>query len=253
MQPVDGHDTLAQHLGVRRDVVVGVGVERRQQHDPPRVDAAGLDRLRTAIGGRPVWLAASTHAGEEATVITAHRELAQAGSRLLTIIAPRHPKRGAGVAEEIGAAGLTVSRRSLGEPIGGETAIYVADTIGEMGLWYRLADMAFLGGSLVPRGGQNPIEPAKLLAPVLHGAHVGNFRDVYDALSEAKAVKPISDAPGLAAAVKQLIDDPHERDRLAREARACVERFTGALERTLDALTPYLATHRGDDEPAAGA
>ena len=98
-----------------------------------------------------------------------------------------------------------------------------------MGLWYRLADFAFLGGSMVPHGGQNPIEPAKLLVPILHGGHVGNFRDVYDALIEARAVIAVEDAATLAAAVRRLIANPAERERLAREARACVDRFGGAL------------------------
>jgi 3-deoxy-D-manno-octulosonic-acid transferase len=120
-----------------------------------------------------------------------------------------------------------------------------------MGLWYRLADVAFLGGSLVPHGGQNPIEPAKLLVPVLHGAHVDNFRDVYDALAAAQAVRTVRDGAALAEAVKDLIEHPRERERLAREARACVERFTGALDRTLEALEPYLATLCHDQAAAS--
>jgi 3-deoxy-D-manno-octulosonic-acid transferase len=110
-----------------------------------------------------------------------------------------------------------------------------------MGLWYGLADVAFLGGSMVPRGGQNPIEPAKLGVPIMHGAHVGNFREVYDALIEEDATLSVDDSAGLAAMMKSLIERPAERQRLARAALACIGRFTGALERTLDALEPYLA------------
>ncbi len=220
---------------------------------PPPVDDAVLAEMREAAGDRPILVAASTHPGEEAVVAAAHAELARRGTRLLTVVAPRHPKRGDAVAEAIQSAGQHVRRRSLNEAIDADTDIYLADTIGEMGLWYRLADMAFLGGSLVSRGGQNPIEPAKLRVPVLHGAHVGNFRDVYEALHEAKAVKPVSNESDLAAAVARLIDDAHERDRLAREAYACVERFTGALERILDALKPYLPASGHEDKAAAGA
>ena len=220
---------------------------------PPPADEAALERMRGQIGGRSVFVAASTHAGEEAAVIAAHAELKRCGIPLLTIIAPRHPKRGEAVAEQIQAAELRFSRRSLGEPIGAETDIYLADTIGEMGLWYRLAHAAFLGGSLVPRGGQNPIEPAKLLIPVLHGAHVDNFREVYDALDAADAVKLVENGAALAAAVKLLLEDSQERDRQARAARTCMGHFTGALERTLEALQPYLATHCHDDQAAAGA
>lgn len=220
---------------------------------PPPADDAALAALRKTIGARPVLVAASTHPGEEAMVASAHAELAHRGVPLLTVMAPRHPKRGDAVADEVGRSGLQISRRSAGDDIGASTDIYLADTIGEMGLWYRLADVAFLGGSLVSRGGQNPIEPAKLRVPVLHGPHVGNFRDVYSALSEAKAVMKIEDGYDLAAAVRRLLEDAHERDRLTREAHACVERFTGALDRTLDALAPFLATSRHADEATAGA
>jgi 3-deoxy-D-manno-octulosonic-acid transferase len=221
---------------------------------PPPADEAELGRLRSEIAGRPVLVAASTHPGEEAIVIAAHAALSRNGARVLTVLAPRHPQRGEALAAEVAAAGLTTTRRSLGERIGEATDIYLADTIGEMGLWYRAADVAFLGGSLVPHGGQNPIEPAKLLLPILHGEHVGNFRDVYDALTAANAVRAVRDAPSLAAVAGRLIDNPPERERLAREARACIERFTGALDRTLQSLQPYLAslTARPNlDEPVA--
>lgn len=217
---------------------------------PPPADANAVAALRHAIGGRAVLVAASTHPGEEAPVIAAHAELTRSGARLLTILAPRHPERGESVAAEIRAAGLSLSRRSRGDPIGDGTDVYLADTIGEMGLWYRLADVAFLGGSMAPRGGQNPIEPAKLHVPVLHGEHVENFRDVYDALSAAQAVTVVRDAASLGAAVGRLIGDGEERARRARDAHACVERLTGALDRTLEALEPYLA-RLGHDHAAA--
>jgi 3-deoxy-D-manno-octulosonic-acid transferase len=225
-------------LGAHRVVVCG---NLKFDAPPPPADEEAVAALKQAIGERCVLVAASTHRGEETAVIAAHAKVAADGTRLLTILAPRHPERGDEVAEEIAAKGLTFSRRSKDEPIGPETDIYLADTIGEMGLWYRLADFAFLGGSMVPHGGQNPIEPAKLLVPILHGGHVGNFRDVYDALIEAGAVIGVEDAASLADAVARLIASPAERDRLAREARACVERFGGALDRTLGALEPYLS------------
>jgi 3-deoxy-D-manno-octulosonic-acid transferase len=220
---------------------------------PPPADVAVLAELEAAIGDRPVLLAASTHAGEEAAIIAAHVELRRSGMRLLTILAPRHPGRGEELEAEAAAAGLKVARRSRGAPVAPDSDIYLADTIGEMGLWYRLADVAFLGGSMVPHGGQNPIEPAKLRVPVLHGEHVGNFRDVYAALAEAKAVITVTDGPSLAAAARLLLEDRRERERLAREAFACVERFTGALERTLGALEPYVAPLSRDDAVASRA
>jgi 3-deoxy-D-manno-octulosonic-acid transferase len=219
----------------------------------PPVDSAKLARMRAGIAGRPVLVAASTHPGEENAVIAAHREIARRHPKLLTIIAPRHPERGDALVEEIGAAGLSVRRHSLDEQLAADTAVYLADTIGEMGLWYRLADVAFLGGSIAPRGGQNPIEPAKLMAPVVHGAHVTNFRDVYDALADADAVKAVRDGAALGGVVNLLLDDGQERQRLALAARACVERFTGSLDRTLDALQPYLACLRRSHAAASRA
>ncbi len=226
-----------RRLGARQVRVCG---NLKFDAPPPPADETAIARIRREAGDRPVLVAASTHAGEEAVVIAAHAELARSGIRMLTVIAPRHPHRGEALAEELRATGFNVARRSLGEQIAHDTDLYLADTIGEMGLWYNVGDVAFLGGSLVPSGGQNPIEPAKLLIPVLHGPYVDNFRDVYDALIAAGAVTPVSDGASLAAAVKKLVEDPHERDRLAREARVCVERFSGAVDRTLAALQPYL-------------
>jgi 3-deoxy-D-manno-octulosonic-acid transferase len=239
-----------RQLGARRVEVCG---NLKFDVPPPAADEAAVAEQRARIGARPVFLAASTHPGEESAVIAAHAKLAESGTRLLTVIAPRHPARGEAIAEDVRAAGLKLSRRSLGERIEEDTDIYLADTIGEMGLWYRLADFAFLGGSLAPQGGHNPIEPAKLHVPVLHGPHVQNSRDVYAALTSTDAVMAVQDGTMLADAVRRLATDPAERERMAREARACVERFTGALERTLEALQPYLKTLSDEDNAASRA
>jgi 3-deoxy-D-manno-octulosonic-acid transferase len=228
-----------RQLGAERVTVSG---NLKFDVPPPSADGTVLEEMRRAIGDRPVFVAASTHPGEEAAVIEAHSQVSRSGRRLLTILAPRHPLRGDALAAEIAAAGLSVRRRSKAERIDMDTEIFLADTIGEMGLWYRLADLAFLGGSIVRRGGQNPIEPAKLQVPILHGKHVGNFRDIYDALATCHAAKRVDDGASLAESVKLLIDDEAERARLRREAEACIERFSGALERTLDALEPYVAS-----------
>lgn len=225
-------------LGAKRVVVCG---NLKFDVPPPPVDDTALAVLRQQINGRPTLVAASTHPGEEAVIIAAHMDLKEAGTRVLTILAPRHPDRGDAVAALVDNAGLIFGRRSRGDPIGEETAIYLGDTIGEMGIWYRLADVAFLGGSMVPRGGQNPIEPAKLMVPILHGRHVGNFREVYDALAAADAVAAVGDAASLANTVRLLIQTPGERERLARNALGCIEKLAGALERTLDALEPFVA------------
>jgi 3-deoxy-D-manno-octulosonic-acid transferase len=206
----------------------------------PPTDPDKLSALQEAIAGRPLVAAASTHAGEESVAIEAHLRLRPNFPGLLTLIAPRHPERGPGVAELAAVAGLKAALRSRGALPDPATEIYVADTMGELGLIYRLAPAVFIGGSLVKRGGQNPIEPAKLGAAILHGPHVWNFAEVYAALDRARAAEPVGDAEQLAAGFAAWLRDPAARERAAQAARATVEALSGALERTLAALEPYL-------------
>ena len=142
--------------------------------------------LSGLLAGRPVWFAASTHPGEEAAILAVHRALSQRHPQLLTIIAPRHPHRGPEVAAIAERNGLRAGRRSEGIHPDRAIDVYVADTVGEMGLFYRLSPIVIMGGSLVPHGGQNPIEPAKLGAAILHGPHVQNFEDIYAGLDVAR-------------------------------------------------------------------
>jgi 3-deoxy-D-manno-octulosonic-acid transferase len=160
------------------------------------VDEAALAALRAAISG-PVWLAASTHRGEEEIVVAAHQLLAPEFPALVTIIVPRHPERG---------AEFSFPRRSQGQaPVGGE--IYIADTLGELGLFYRLCPFAFVGGSLVPHGGQNIIEPARLGRPVITGPHLENFTEAAAILRSCDALVEVTDAASLAAAVRHRLKD----------------------------------------------
>ena len=217
----------------------------------PVANETALQGLREAIAGRAVFVAASTHSGEEEMLVGALKTTGLAGSDLLTIVVPRHPDRGSEIAEAVRAQGFQVALRSADEPIDNETQIYIADTIGEMGLWYRLATVAFLGGSLIRHGGQNPIEPAKLAVPIMHGPHIDNFADVYGALKDARAAMPVAGQVALETALTRLLADDPERQRLAREAHACVERFTGALDRTLAALQPFLEPLNAPKAPKA--
>lgn len=180
---------------------------------PLPADAAELAALVAALEGRVAWIAASTHPGEEAAALAAHRALAPRFPGLLTILAPRHPERGAEVAAL--AAGLPVARRSLGEAPGRETQVLLFDTIGELGLAYRLSRVAFVGGSLVPRGGQNPVEPARLGLPVLVGPRHANFTDTVAALREAGALTVLPDAGALAATLSDVLTDDETRRRMA--------------------------------------
>ena len=206
----------------------------------PPAEEGNLYALKDAIGGRPVIAAASTHSGEEAAAIAAHRQLRGDFPGLLTLIAPRHPERGPEVAEIAAVSGLRVALRSRGELPDAATDIYVADTLGELGILYRLAPVVFIGGSLVKHGGQNPIEAAKLGAAILHGPHVGNFAELYAALDEAQGAELIADSGSLAAGFGSLLAYPSRRAQIAEAGRATVEAQSGALERTLQSLDPYL-------------
>lgn len=215
-------------------------------------DAAERARLAAAIDGRPIWVAASTHAGEEALVAAAHRRLAGRLPGLLTVLAPRHPHRGDEVRALLAEAGLLVASRSRGETPGPTTDVYLADTIGEMGLVYRLAPVAFVGGSLVPHGGQNPIEPARLGVAVLHGPHVANFRDLYGDLDAADGARRVADLDGLVEALAAALADPVALAGAAARARGVVDRATGALDRTLAALAPFLPAGPEEAVPCSG-
>jgi len=224
-------------LGVPRVEITG---NLKFDTPPPEVDAQALAAFRAAAGDRPIWVAASTHSGEEAAVGEAHRMIKSRFERLLTIIVPRHPARGDEIRSELTAAGLSAVQRSRDEIVDAATDIYVADTLGELGLFYRVAPIAFLGGSLIPHGGQNPIEPVRLGAAVLHGAYVQNFADIYAAIDGLGRVRPIADAAGLAEAVSNFLNDPAARQRFADAAANVLTRFGGALAATMAALDPYL-------------
>jgi 3-deoxy-D-manno-octulosonic-acid transferase len=207
---------------------------------PPPVDRAILRDLKSAIGVRLVIAAASTHAGEETAVIGAHKRLRTKHSSLLTVIAPRHPERGRAVADMAKAAGLSVAQRSRGELPKSDVDIFVADTLGELGLVYRLAPIVFMGGSLASHGGQNPIEPIRLGAAVVHGPHVWNFAEIYDALDAARGAQAIADEETLTTCLSAWLTDPTSRTAVADAAMTTVRTLSGALERTLTALEPYL-------------
>lgn len=212
-------------LGARR---VGVPGDLKFAAPPLPADPAELERLRAILNGRPVWLAASTHPGEDIVVRDAHLALASRHPALLTILVPRHPERGAGIADL--APGLATRRTKAADPprSGG---IYIADTLGELGLWYRLAPAAFIGGSLVPHGGQNPLEAARLGCAVAAGPHTGNFTDAVAALHEAGAIAAVSDAAGLAGWIDAVLSDPQRCRALGAQARGAADRWTDLPDR----------------------
>lgn len=237
--------------------------ERYAKLGAPRVIAAGnlkldvpalpadqnsLQQLREIIDKRPVIAAASTHPGEEAAVIGVHRQLRDKFPSLLTIIVPRHPARGESIAEIAKDAGLVVAQRSRREQPMPDIGVYVADTLGELGLFYRIAPIVFMGGSLASHGGQNPIEATRLGAAVLHGPHVWNFAEIYAMLDEAHGAELVLNEETLAARLAAWLSDPAARRAAANAAAATMSELGGALERTLAALDPYLIQLRLEEK-----
>ncbi|QTF92748.1 lipid IV(A) 3-deoxy-D-manno-octulosonic acid transferase [Halomonas sp. BM-2019] len=201
-------------------------------------------RLRTRLGERPVWVAGSTHEGEETRLLAAHARLRESYSKpcpeALLVLVPRHPQRFDAVAALCARAGMRVARRSRGEWPTGECAVYLGDTMGDLLALYGAADLAFVGGSLVPIGGHNLLEPAALGVPVLTGPELANFAEVAETLLAADALVEVADEAALAAALAELLGDPAERHRLGEAGRAVVAANRGALERTLEGLARLL-------------
>jgi 3-deoxy-D-manno-octulosonic-acid transferase len=216
-----------RRLGARRALSLG---DLKAGADPLPFDPAELARLQEAVRGRPLWLAASTQPGEEAIVAEAHRRLAERFPNLLTVLAPRHPAR----ADEVAALLPGVARRSLGEAP--SAPFYLVDRLGELGLFYRLAGIVFVGGSLVPKGGHNPLEPALLDCAILMGPDRANCA----AIAAELGVAEVADAASLADAVGRLLADPAERARRAGAAAQAAARHRGVLDRVLAELGPFL-------------
>ena len=231
------HAERFRDLGAPR--VTTTGNLKLDVPEPP-ADPDALAALKAAVGERTIIVGASTHAGEETILIEAHRRLRHSFPRLLTIIAPRHPDRGPGIIEIARAADLEARLRSRGELPASLTDIYVADTLGELGLIYRLAPIVFVGGSLASHGGQNPIEAIKLGAAILHGPHVWNFAEIYEALDKSHGAEQVTDVGKLTVRVGAWLKDADERAKVVAAARETVATLGGALDRTIAALEPYL-------------
>jgi len=215
----------AQRLGWMGGHVEGVD-NLKLVGEPLAADAKAVAALKKAIGKRPVILAASTHPGEEELIASATPPGA------LLIVAPRHPDRGEGVAASLAVLGLTVARRTAGEPLSATTQAYVADTLGEMGLLFSVADVAVMGGGFGPGiGGHNPLEPARLGVPVVSGPHAFNFAEVYAAMQEAGAALVV-EAWDLKAAIPDLLADTARRASMKSAALAFASQGAAALDDT---------------------
>ncbi len=224
-------------LGARPVIVSG---NLKVDTDPPPVDRAELERLKAEIGGRKTWAAVSTHDGEEMIAAHVHRLLRSRHPDVLTIVVPRHPDRADEIEGAMMEKGLRVSRRSRGDAIAVNTDILLGDTIGEMGLYLRLTEIAFVGRSLTASGGQNPLEPAMLGTAVLSGRKVQNFRESYRQLVTKGGARLVQDQDMLAGAVNFLLKNDDKRHQMMEAGARVVEDMRGALACTLKALEPYI-------------
>jgi 3-deoxy-D-manno-octulosonic-acid transferase len=214
-------------------------------------DTDALAALKDRINDRPCWVAASTHEGEEEIAAYVHNRLADDNKGLLTIIIPRHPARGVAIAAKLSRAGNTVALRSANQAITADTGIYIADTLGELGLFYRLSGIALVGGSLIPHGGQNLLEPARLDCAILHGPHMENFRAIVNEMAARGGAAEVADAEELVKAVRQLLANPKMRSEMAAAAADIASTKEAILDTVLNHLDTVLAgiaaRARGDE------
>lgn len=208
---------------------------------PPPVDASALARLAARIGAHPAWVAAATYPGEEEIAFEVHRRVARSFPDLLTIIAPHRAKRGFDVAFAAAKLGLTARRYAGDRENEALPDIYITATIGETALFYRAAGVIFLGKSLCRGGGENPILPAKLGCAILHGPDVGDFEEIYATLDAAGGAATVFDAESLASELALLLFDAAEQRAMARAAAETMERLSGASNKIIQAIEPYIA------------
>lgn len=216
---------------------------------PLPADAGQLDLLAQQTRGRELWLAASTHAGEEVIAADVHLELVAQHPNLLTIIVPRHPERGQAIAAELKMKGLKVAMRTAGDAIDETTQIYIADTMGELGLFYRLAPVCFIGKTLAASGGQNPLEAAWLNSAIIFGPDMGNFQDIAERLLGQNAAVQVADATTLGKTISRLLGDTTATGKITEIARIEAEAQRGVLDRIMAALEPGL--RKAEDGPHA--
>jgi 3-deoxy-D-manno-octulosonic-acid transferase len=226
-----------RNLGARAVEIAG---SLKADAPPLPVDETALAAFRAALGTRPLFLAASTHPGEEDVVLEVARMNRGSHDDLLTVIVPRHPARGKAIAELATRHGFAMAQRSTGALPGPATSVYVADTLGELGLFYSAAPFAFLGGSLVRHGGQNPLEAARLGTAVVTGPYTDNFAGIFEVLLAAQGDGLVRSKADLFRLTSRLIAQPAYAKALGTKARAAVQAMQGALARTLDAAEHLL-------------
>ena len=234
-------DETAQRLKALGAPAVQVTGNLKADAPPLPVDATALAGLQCTIGERPVLLAASTHPGEDEIILPAHDALRQRFPSLLTVIVPRHPARGPEIAMLCGTR--AVARRTQMPQPDDNVAIYIADTIGELGLFYRAAPFAFIGGSLVPHGGQNPLEAARLGTAVLAGPYTDNFRQPYDIIFARQGLGRIASSADIVTLAARFFGDLQGVRTIGEAARNAVQSLGGAVSHTSLAIELILSSH----------
>lgn len=229
-----------ERLGVAASAIHIAGNLKFDRPAPQHAEDAS--RLREYLFGvRPVWLAASTHEGEEALLIQVHRALLARIPDLLLVLAPRHPERGESVAALVREEGLGMATRSQQQPCSADDSVFLLDTLGELGLFFGVADVAFVAGSLVPIGGHNVLEPAVLGVPVLFGPFMHNFQDIAFNLLRCGGARQVADGEELCQSLLDLLADPDWRAAMGTAAASFVAANRGAVDRHLALLTPLLS------------
>ena len=223
-------------LGAKNVVVSG---NLKRSAPKLNVDLNVTRVLSEQIGNRPVWLAASTHIGEDRPIMEVTNRLLDRFPNLLTIVAPRHPNRGKDIAELGSKMGLKVARRSCGEEIVRETQLYIADTLGEMGLFFHISDTVFVAGSLVPVGGHNPIEPAHFDCAIIFGNLMSKNREVADEMLSESAAITVHDDKELFNVLAHLLSEPEESNRLAQNAKEYANNGYKVLESVSKSITAF--------------
>ncbi|PKH23903.1 3-deoxy-D-manno-octulosonic acid transferase [Enterobacterales bacterium CwR94] len=227
-------------LGLKRSQLTVTGSLKFDISVTPELAARAVTLRRQWAPRRPVWIATSTHEGEEDIILRAHRQLLETFPNLLLILVPRHPERFSTARELTQKLGFSFTQRSSNEIPSGSTQVVIGDTMGELMLLYGIADLAFVGGSLVERGGHNPLEPAAHAIPVLMGPHTWNFKDICAKLQQAEGLITVADADAIVKEVSTLLTDEDYRLWYGRHAVDVLHQNQGALHRLLELLEPYL-------------
>ncbi|MGD9638188.1 MAG: 3-deoxy-D-manno-octulosonic acid transferase [Alphaproteobacteria bacterium] len=203
-------------------------------------NAKDLKSLQKAIGNRPLWLGASTHNPEELALAKTHIDLKKDFDNILTIIAPRHPNRGDDIVKGLSSLGLNIKQRSKSEMPDSTTDVYIADTLGELGLFYELCNKVFVGGSLIPHGGQNMLEPARFGCSVIVGKHTHNFTDMITRAKDKEAVLEVSDETELYELLKKLLSEPNLLEKYGKNAQEFAESEADVVNKIVDNINSFL-------------